>query len=75
MAGTAVKRKFFCECVLENGSTVYITVKAVDEAQATEIVHEHYGGVEYVLDTFTELQMEYKKRHLRRSIVGTVSNI
>lgn len=71
--GTAL-RKFFCQCVLEDGSEVFIAMKAYSEAQATELVHGGYA-VEYVLDVLSSLQMEYRKRHLRKSLLQTVSNV
>lgn len=73
-AGTSVRQKFFCQCVLEDGNEAFIVIKATSEAMASEMVHEGYN-VEYVLDILTALQMEYRKRHLRRSIIGSMSNI
>jgi hypothetical protein len=73
--GRAVS-KFHCLCMMESGDEIYITIKADTEAEATEKVHNGesgYKGVEYVLETFTPLQMERKKQSLRRSLIGNTS--
>jgi hypothetical protein len=67
--------KFFCQCVNVDGKEVFIAIRAASIPEATAKVHENYGGVEYVMEVFTEAEMDYKKRHLRRSVMGTVSNI
>lgn len=58
--------KFHCLCMMESGEELYIAIKAESEAEASRKVHEGYN-IEYVLDMYSPLQMEYKKRHLRRS--------
>lgn len=69
--GTAVK-KFHCQCMMESGEELFIAIKATSEAEASDKVHEGYN-VEYVLDILTPLQMEYRKRHLRKSNLVGVS--
>lgn len=65
-------QKFHCQCMMESGDELFITVKASSEAEASYKVHDGYK-VEYVLDILTPLQLEYRKRHLRRYVgAGTV---
>jgi DNA-dependent RNA polymerase auxiliary subunit epsilon len=71
--GTTVS-KFHCQCMMESGEELFITVKATSEAQASEKVHEGYN-VEYVLDILSPLQLEYRKRHLRRGITAGTARI
>lgn len=67
--GTTVK-KYHCQCIMESGEELFIAIKATSEAEASDKVHAGYE-VEYVLDIFTPLQMEYRKRHLRRgNLIG-----
>lgn len=66
-----VVQKFYCLCLTESGEEVYLAIRATSGSHATKLIHRPHdkGGyaVEYVLDIFTPLQMEYKKRHLRKS--------
>jgi DNA-dependent RNA polymerase auxiliary subunit epsilon len=64
--------KFHCLCMMESGQELYITVKAETEAEATKKVHAGYA-VEFVLDTLTPLQLEFKKKTMRRSLIGNSS--
>jgi hypothetical protein len=53
---------------------VYITVRAKTAAEASEKAHKDYPKtLEYVLDVLTHEQMDRKKRHLKRSLLGAVS--
>jgi len=61
------KRKFHCECLLNSGETVYIPVKAKDELDASNKVHEGYRTVEYVLDILTPAQMDVVRRSKRQN--------
>lgn len=71
--GTRLK-KFHCQCVMESGEELFIAIKASSEGQASFKVHEGYN-IEYVVDILTPLQMEYKKRHLRRHPMAGVSSL
>lgn len=64
----ACKTKYFCQCLLEDDSEVFLVIRATSEAQASKLVHQGYN-IAYVLDILTPLQMEYRKRHLRPSIM------
>lgn len=71
--GTTAIKKLYCLCVLDSGKEVFLAVRTSDEALATAYIHRTYMTVEYVLDVFTPLQMQYRKRHLQRSTLTSVA--
>lgn len=60
-----VKRKFHCQCLLNSGQEVFITVKAKSELEASKAVHKGYKTVEYVLEILTPYQMDIIRRTKR----------
>lgn len=62
-------KKYFCQCVLEDGAEIFLAIRAETEAEASRKAHEGYQ-IEYVLDILTPLQMEYRKRHLKPSMLS-----
>lgn len=63
-----VAKKFFCQCLLEDDTEVFLVIRATSEAHASKLAHDGYS-IAYVLDIISPLQMEYRKRHLRPSIM------
>ena len=61
-------RKFFCHCLLEDDSEVFLAIRALNESHASKLVHDGYN-IAFVLDIISPLQMEYRKRHLRPSVM------
>ena len=64
--------KFYCLCMMESGEEVIIAMRGWTEAEASKKVHAGYA-VEFVLDVLTPFQMEFRKRHLRRSYLSNAS--
>lgn len=50
---------------------VYLVVRARNEVEASKRVHDLYDGVRYIVDVFTPLQMEFKKRLFRPAYYGS----
>lgn len=70
LAETSEKlKRWFCECVTEDGEEVILIAKGYTEAHASEAIHMGYC-VDYIIDIMTPLQMEYKRRHLRPSLIN-----
>ena len=66
--------RWHCQCMMAGDREVFIVVKAHTAAEASEKVHRDYAkSIEYVLDILTHDQMERRKRHLKRPLLGAVS--
>ena len=65
-------RRYFCECMLDDGGTVYLVMRAWSEAEASKKIHESYA-IEYVLDILTPAQMKQRKQYLRKAYLTSSS--
>jgi len=62
-----VKQRYYCHCMMEDGSELYLVARTTDMVKASRKIHRGYQ-VEFVIDVLTEGQMEARKRHLKRSL-------
>lgn len=60
-------QKYHCICQMMDGTSHTLTVKATSEAEANRKVHDGYA-VEYIMEILTPVELEARKKHLRRSI-------
>lgn len=68
-----VRNRYYCHCIMEDGSESYLMAKAGTASEASEKIHEGYRKVEYVLDILTPHEMERRKRALRPSMLASKS--
>lgn len=59
------KQKYYCECITEAEQPVYITVRATNHLQASELAHKGYK-IQYVLEVLSHAQLEQRKKHLKK---------
>lgn len=66
-AYTGTTRKYYCHCVMEDESELFLVMRAHSEAEASRRVHQGYQ-IQYVLDVLTPMQMEFRRKPLRRCL-------